>query len=267
VIRLDKYLSNMGIGSRKDVRIYVKKGCVSVNGNIASDYGMYVNEDCDVVVCNGSTVEYKKYVYLMMNKPAGVISATEDKRGAKTVIDLIGEDYSFYELTPAGRLDIDTEGFVILTNDGTFIHNIITPERHVDKIYYCETEGGCYSDDDIKAFHDGIVLADGTKCEEASLKIILNSNDFQETNLSALEGLSDNIKKEILDRVIPEDFSKVLVTLHEGKFHQVKRMVFSINKKVIYLKRLSIGGVELDCSLPLGGYREITAEELKKLKG
>lgn len=135
-MRLDRLLANMGCGSRKDVKKLIRQGAVTVNGVTAGDSGMIIDENSAEVEVLGRRVEYKKYVYIMMNKPAGVLSATEDMGGKIVAAELIGESYSHYELSPAGRLDIDSEGFLLLTNDGSFIHDIITPGRHVDKVYF-----------------------------------------------------------------------------------------------------------------------------------
>ncbi len=236
-MRLDKLLANMGCGSRKDVKKLVKQGVVCINGVETKDAAAIIDENTDVVTVLGKEVQYKKYVYLMMNKPAGVLSATEDY-GRKTVAtDLIGEDFAHYELSPAGRLDIDSEGFLLLTNDGGFIHDIITPNRRVEKVYFCRINGVA-GVDDIKAFAEGITLADGYRCMPAKLEILTTS----------------------------EQSCTVHVTICEGKFHQVKRMFLARRMQVTYLKRISIGGVMLDDDLDLGEYRELSEQELEKLK-
>lgn len=236
-MRVDKFLSNMGCGSRKDIKHFVKIGAVSVNGKPCKDSGQNVDENSDIVTLFGETVVYKEFAYLMMNKPQGVISATEDFRGATVATELVGEDFNFYDLSPAGRLDIDTEGFLLLTNDGKFIHDIITPSRHVDKVYYCEADGEI-EELDFTAFEKGLTLADGFKCMPAKLEKIESGNGR----------------------------CKARVTICEGKFHQVKRMFLARGKEITYLKRISIGGVALDESLAPGEYRELTAEELNILK-
>lgn len=169
----------------------------------------------------------------MMNKPAGYLSAREDSHGDNVALDLVGDDCNFYELSPAGRLDKDSEGFLLLTNDGDFIHSIISPNRHVDKVYYIKTEN-TLPENIAESFRKGITLGDGYKCLPGEIEI--KSGECE-----------------------------ALVTIHEGKFHQVKRMVAACGGKVTYLKRLSIGGVALDENLRPGEYRELTAEELEKL--
>lgn len=234
-MRLDKYLANMGVGSRKDVKKIISSGRVSVNGAIVKKAECDVKVE-DTVAVDGGKIDYKEFVYLMMNKPAGVISATEDAHGEVCAADLVGSDYNFYQLSCAGRLDKDSEGFLLLTNDGDFIHNIISPKKKVDKIYYIEVDGEL-TEKDTELLAEGITLGDGYVTLLAKLTVTEAANGK----------------------------SKALVTIHEGKFHQVKRMIKSCGKTVTYLKRLSIGGVTLDESLEKGAYRELTREELEEL--
>ncbi len=233
-MRLDKLLSNMGFGTRKEIKTYLKQGLVTVDGVTVKSPDLPVEPERQKVFFDGDRVVYKPYVYLMMNKPRGVISATEDSRGQTPATDLVGPEFSMYTLSPAGRLDIDTEGFLLLTNDGAFIHDVITPKRHIVKEYYAKLEG-LVSDGDRDAFQKGLVLADGTRCMAAELEIL---HDDSET-----------------------ETSEVLVRICEGKFHQVKRMMLSRGLKVNYLKRMAIGGVRLDERLAPGEYRELTADE------
>lgn len=234
--RLDKILSNLGYGSRKEIKSIVKKGLVEIDGKLAKDNGMQVDPEASVIKVNGEEIVYKKYIYLMMNKPDGVISATHDKYD-ETVVDLLYAEDAIFEPFPVGRLDKDTVGLLLLTNDGELNHKLISPKHHVDKVYYAEIDKGV-NEDDIKAFEKGIVLDDGYKCMPAKLEIIE----------SETEG------------------ARVHVTLQEGKFHQVKRMFESVGKKVVYLRRISFGGLPLDESLEEGEYRELTEEELKVLR-
>lgn len=237
-MRLDKLLGNMGYGSRKELRTLVKKGFVTVDGVVPKSSDINVDPEKQVILFNGDRVTYKPYVYLMMNKPQGVISATEDSRGQRCAVDLVGEEFSMYDLSPAGRLDIDTEGFLLLTNDGGFIHDVISPKKHVVKEYYACLEGVA-TEEDVKAFADGLVLADGTECMEAELVIV-------GTDLEA-------------------NTSEVLVRICEGKFHQVKRMALSRGLKVTYLKRMAIGGLRLGTDLEVGEYRELTLDEKESI--
>lgn len=231
IIRLDKYLSNSKIGSRKDIRLLVKKGLVTVDGKVVLDPGERVDEEKSDIRIEGEPIAYKKYVYIMMNKPSGYVSATFDKR-LPVVTDLLDEYFLSFEPFPAGRLDIDTEGFVLLTNDGDLSHRILSPKRHIKKTYLAVTDIPA-SESDIRAFEEGVTLDDGYKTLSSHLTL-------GEDNTSYL-------------------------TLYEGKFHQVKRMFESVGKKVVYLKRISMGNLMLDEGLATGEYREITEEELALL--
>ena len=173
--RLDKVLSNLGYGTRKEIKQVVKKGFVTVNDEKVKDSGLQIDPEKDTIVINGEKVEYKKYIYLMMNKPAGVISATYDKRD-ETVIDLLYMEDQVFEPFPVGRLDKDTVGLLLLTNDGDLNHKLISPKYHVDKVYYAEINAPI-TEKDIKAFENGVTLDDGYKCMSAKLKVIENLED------------------------------------------------------------------------------------------
>ncbi|KEI12641.1 pseudouridine synthase [Clostridium novyi B str. ATCC 27606] len=234
--RLDKILSNLGYGSRKEIKALVKKGEIEVDGKIIKDNGIKVDPNKSTIKVSGEEINYRKYIYLMMNKPAGVVSATFDNYD-ETVIDLLDYEYTVFDPFPVGRLDKDTEGFLLITNDGELNHRLTSPKWHVDKIYYAEIDK-IVDEKDIRAFEKGIVLDDGYKCLPAKLEI-----------LSA-----------------DENGSEVNITIQEGKFHQVKRMFEAREKKVIYLKRLQMGNLVLDKSLNEGEYRELTEDEIKVLK-
>lgn len=234
--RLDKVLANQGFGSRKEVKLLVKQGNVRVDGVLAKDSGMQVDPDKSNITIFDKQLNFRKYVYLMMNKPDGVISATEDDYDS-TVIDLLEGQYSNFNLFPVGRLDKDTVGLLILTNDGELNHRLISPKWHVDKTYYAKIDKPV-DDSDIKKFKEGITLDDGYVCMEAVLKILKSTG----------EG------------------SEILLTIQEGKFHQVKRMFESIDKKVVFLKRISFGPISLDEGLEYGEWRELTAYEINLLK-
>lgn len=235
--RLDKVLGNLGVGTRKEIKDYCKKGRIRVNGEIEKDSSAHVNPEEDTFMFDGVEVEYKKYLYLMMHKPQGVLSATKDGR-TRTVIDILEPEDKVFEPFPVGRLDIDTEGLLLLTDDGQMAHRLLSPKKHVDKIYLAHVDGSL-SEEDIKAFAEGITfLDDGYKCLPAELEIVESK----------------------------EDESKALVTIREGKYHQVKRMFEARNRTVTYLKRLSMGTLQLDEDLELGQYRELTDEEIKELK-
>ena len=234
LIRLDKFLKDMGIGTRKEVKEYIRKKLVTVNDIVIKNDDYKINEEKDVVKFNNNIIKYEKYVYLMLNKPAGVVSATFDNKD-KTVIDLI-HDYEHLNLFPFGRLDKDSEGLLIISNDGKLAHELLSPKKHVNKTYYVDVEG-IVTNDDIVKFKEGITLDDNEKCKSASLEIIESNN-----------------------------ISKCYVTISEGKYHQVKRMFESVNKKVLYLKRISFGNINLDNNLKLGEYRKLSDDEINSLK-
>ena len=226
------YLSNLGYGSRSELKKFCKNGLVKVNGKVINNPGVQVDVENDEIIFDGEKVTYKEFIYLMLNKPDGYISATFDKRDP-IVLDLIDKEDLVFEPFPVGRLDKDTEGLLVLTNDGQLAHRELSPKKHVPKTYYTKIEG-IVTEEDIKAFAKGVTLDDGYETMPAEL-IILKSDEISEIEL----------------------------TIHEGKFHQVKRMFESVDKKVIYLKRLSMGKLQLDKNLALGEYRELTDEELK----
>lgn len=233
--RLDKVLSNFGFGSRKEIKNAVKAGLVIVDGIVAKDSGAYVNPAENIIEMNGQKLLYRKYIYLMMNKPKGVISATTDTK-QKTVFDILPEEYKCFDLFPAGRLDIDTEGFVLMTNDGQLAHEILSPKKHVKKQYYAHV-AGIVDKSDIEAFEEGVILDDGYKTLPAQLEIIKSG-----------------------------EISEIKLSIVEGKFHQVKRMFEAVDKKVVYLKRLSMGMLKLDESLKLGECKELNENDIELLK-
>ena len=234
-MRVDKLLSNVGVASRAELKKYCKQGLISVNGKVINNPGVQVDVENDEIIFNGEKVTYKEFIYLMLNKPDGYISATFDKRDP-IVLDLIDKEDLVFEPFPVGRLDKDTEGLLVLTNDGQLAHRVLSPKKHVPKTYYAKIEG-VVTEDDIKAFAKGVTLDDGYETMPAEL-VILKSDEISEIEL----------------------------TIHEGKFHQVKRMFESVDKKVIYLKRLSMGKLQLDKNLALGEYRELTDEEIKMIE-
>lgn len=233
-MRIDKMLANLGYGSRKDVKKLLKDGAVLVNDEKIKDPKHHVNPETDTVTLNGEVIEYKEFIYLMMNKPPGVISATEDNRD-QTVIDLLEMEDQVYEPFPVGRLDKDTEGLLLITNDGQLAHRLLSPKKHVPKTYFAVIDGEV-TEGDIEAFKKGVTLDDGYLTKPGEL-VILKS------------GLRSDIE----------------LTITEGKFHQVKRMFQAVGKRVVYLKRISMGPLVLDESLELGEYRELTEEEIEGL--
>ena len=234
-MRLDKFLADMGAGTRSELKKDIRKGNVSVDGEVVKDPGFSVSPSSRVIY-KGAVVGYDEFEYYMLNKPAGVISASEDDREA-TVVDLINEPKR-KDLFPVGRLDRDTEGLLLITNDGALAHRLLSPKHHVDKIYYVVVSG-ILDESDIELFDQGLVLTDGLECLPADLKIL---------------SVSD------------EDYtSEAEITIREGKFHQVKRMFASVGAEVIYLKRLSMGPLTLDPELEPGEYRRLTADEMTAL--
>jgi 16S rRNA pseudouridine516 synthase len=232
--RLDKILSDTGTASRRDAAALIKRGGVTVNGVPAVSGAQKIDADTAVIAVNGTTLSYKRRHYFMMNKPSGVVSATEDQR-EKTITDLLSPADQRLGLFPAGRLDKDAEGLLILTDDGDYAHRIISPVKKVEKTYYVETDGAL-TENDRKAFEKGIILKDGLQCLPGNLNII------------------DTKSK-----------SSAYVTICEGKYHQVKRMLASLGKPVTYLKRVSIGCLLLDKSLSTGAYRELSAAETESV--
>ncbi|MDR7073850.1 pseudouridine synthase [Fictibacillus barbaricus] len=234
-MRIDKWLSNTGYGSRKEVKQLLKSGAVTLNGDIIKDPKTQAHPEADVVEVYGEKAVYREFIYLMMNKPQGVISATEDSRH-KTVIDLLDLDVLAFEPFPVGRLDKDTEGLLVLTNDGQLSHTLLSPKKHVPKTYFAKINGSVpvSAHEQFKA---GIELEDGYVTKPAKLEVI--KDDSEE--------------------------SEVLLTITEGKFHQVKRMFEAVDRTVVYLQRLQMGNLKLDETLPLGSYRELSEEELDLL--
>lgn len=235
--RIDKILSNLGYGTRKDLKKIVKNGMVQVNGVIIKDSAMKVDPEKDKIVINGEEIFYREFIYLMMNKPAGVVSATFDNKD-ETVIDLLEVEHQVFEPFPVGRLDKDTVGLLLLTNDGDLNHRLISPKWKVDKVYFAKIDQKV-TEEDIEKFKHGITLDDGYRCKEAILEIQKAS----------------------------EEGSEIVLTIQEGKFHQVKRMFEAVGKKVTYLKRIEFGTLPLDEDLEEGEYRELTEEEIAILKG
>lgn len=231
-MRIDKCLANMGIGSRKEVKSYISKGLIYVNGEVIKKSTQQVDENRDKIEYNHEQIIYKPYIYLMLNKPQGVISATKDY--SKTVIDILDEKYQDRDIFPVGRLDKDTEGLLILTNDGKFAHDLLSPKKKVDKKYYAKLKHNL-KEEDIKTFQNGIF--------------------FEKENY---------LTKPAILEIISDD--EAYITIQEGKYHQVKRMFHAVDNEVLYLKRVSMGKLNLDENLNLGEYRQLTQEEIDLLK-
>ncbi len=234
-MRLDKTLSNMGYGSRSEIKLLVKRGFVMVNNEIVKDPSVHIDAVNDDIIIDGEKLNYKEFIYIMLNKPAGVISATYDKK-LKTVIDILPDEYKCFDIFPIGRLDIDTEGLLVITNDGQLAHDLLAPKKHVPKKYYAKIEGNV-TDDDIEKFKAGVKLDDGYITMPADLTILKN-----------------------------DDVSEIELIIHEGKFHQVKRMFEAVEKKVVFLKRTEMGKLKLDKSMKTGDFRELADNEIDMLK-
>lgn len=237
-MRLDKFLADVGLGSRKEVKQLIKKNLVKVNGSLAKDGKIQVNEKTDVITFDEEPLVYQRFFYYMLHKPQGVISATEDKRD-ETVLDLLADTDFRDDLFPVGRLDKDTEGLLLLTNDGQLAHQLLSPKKHVDKEYFAKIEG-VVTEEDICCFEKGFPLSNGEMVKPSQLFI------------------------ESVDKV--KQCSTIRLIIQEGKFHQVKRMFEAVDKKVTYLKRLRMGSLVLDERLELGEYRQLTDAELNSLK-
>ena len=235
-MRLDKFLVACAVGSRTDVKNFLKAGRVTVNGKKGKSAKLQINEEADEICFDGQVLHYEEFVYYMMNKPQGVISATEDPKH-KTVLDLLDDLARSKEVFPVGRLDIDTHGLLLLTNDGQLAHALLSPKRHVDKTYLAQVNG-IMTDEDIETFAQGIPLKDFT-CQPAKLELV--SMDAEKNQ------------------------SLVRVSIAEGKFHQIKRMVAYCGKEVVDLQRLTMGTLTLDEDLKRGEWRRLTKDELEAL--
>lgn len=237
MIRLDKYLADMGTGTRQEVKKYIRKGLVRVNQETVRTPEMKICEEKDEVFLEGQRIAYASCEYYMLNKPAGVVSATEDKRET-TVIDLI-RDKKRKDLFPVGRLDKDTEGLLLITNDGQLAHRLLSPKRHVDKTYYAKVSG-CVTREDVLLFAGGLDIGTDEREERTmpgKLEILRSGNE-----------------------------SEILLTIQEGKYHQVKRMFQAVGKEVVYLRRERMGALVLDKELKPGEYRPLTKKELENVK-
>ena len=241
--RLDKVLSHVGVASRSELKRMARQGRITVNGVPVRDSAAAVVPEQDRIEVDGVPVRYREHVYVMLHKPPGVVSATEDTRD-RTVLDLLDDALKAFEPFPVGRLDKDTEGLLLLTSDGQLAHGLLSPKKHVPKTYCAEVVGSVVDDDDIAAFRQGVRLDDGYVTMPAELAVLRVAAEQDGESVSSVE-----------------------LTICEGKFHQVKRMFASRNKKVVYLKRIRMGPLELDPELPIGHYRELTDAEVQLLRG
>lgn len=233
-MRLDKFLGNHGFGTRKEVKLLVKRGAVKINDVLVKKADIKIVPENDTVTVYDEAVVYEPFVYIMLNKPAGYISSTKDYKD-ETVLELI-DGLEHYDLHPVGRLDKDTEGLLILTNDGQFSHDVLSPRKHVNKTYFACVDG-YVTDETVELFKAGVTLDDGYKAMPAELQIVRAG-----------------------------EISEIELVIQEGKFHQVKRMFKAVDMTVIYLKRIKMGGLPLDESLAPGAYRKLTLEEINFVK-
>lgn len=238
-IRLDKFLADAGVGTRSQVKDIVKKGRVSVNSVVVKKSDIKIDSEKDLVELDGKSLIYEEYEYFMLHKPAGVVSATKDKTD-KTVVELITENKR-RDLFPVGRLDKDTEGLLIITNDGVLANNLLAPGKHVNKTYFARINGAV-NEETIELFAKGIDIGDETPTLPAKLKLL--NRTYKDNN----------------------DVSEIEITIVEGRYHQIKRMFKAVGMEVIYLKRMSMGPIALDSKLPCGSYRRLTDEEISSLK-
>ena len=236
MIRLDKYLADMGAGTRQEVKRKIRKGLVSINHEPVKSPELKIREGEDLVLLEGQEISYVTYEYYMLNKPSGVISATVDSR-EPTVLDLICEKRR-KDLFPVGRLDKDTEGLLLITNDGELAHRLLSPRYHVDKTYYARIRGRV-TNEDVERFAEGVNIGE--------------------------DGKEERTMPGVLEIISSAEESQIRLTIQEGKYHQVKRMLKAVGCEVTYLKRIAMGAISLDKNLPCGCYRELTEEERKKI--
>lgn len=234
-MRLDKFLADMQIGTRSQVKEFVKKGLVTVNGETITKADYKIDENSDCITCKGSMLSYQKYRYFLLHKPAGVITATKDNHD-KTVMELLPKELAA-DFFPVGRLDKDTEGLLLITNDGELSHRLLSPKKHVAKTYYVECSG-LLTPEKVQQLEQGLDIGDEKPTLPAEVEVI---QELESTYV-------------------------IKLTITEGRFHQVKRMIQAIDGEVTYLKRLAMGGLTLDKALEKGSYRELTPEEVDMLK-
>lgn len=233
-MRIDKFLTECGVGSRSEVKQQIKKGLVTVNGQVIRTPDMKIDPEKDTVTCSGVSLNYRSAEYVMLHKPAGCVTALRDDR-YPTVMKYLGSGHR-PDLAPVGRLDLDTEGLLIFTDDGELAHRMLAPKSHVDKTYYAKIDGWV-TEEDVHAFAEGLEIGEKRPTLPAKLEILTAG-----------------------------PCSEILLTICEGKFHQVKRMFEVREKKVTYLKRISMGGIRLDPRLAPGQWRELSQKEISQLK-
>lgn len=259
LIRIDKFLAEMSVGTRSEVKKMIRAGRITVNDEEVKRPEQKVDPDSDIVSVDGNLVIYSQYEYFMLNKPAGYVSATKDDEHM-TVLELISEK-SRNDLFPVGRLDIDTEGLLLITNDGEISHKLLSPKSHVDKTYFLLTKGRV-TEDDVDLLEKGIDIGD----EKSTLPA--NVSDISVVKWDDIKSYHDNIlsAKEFDEKDRLGEFTTLYLTIHEGRYHQVKRMMAKVGKPVLYLKRVSMGTLKLDEKLSVGDYRKLTEKEIEDIK-
>ncbi len=271
-MRLDKMLGNLGYGTRSGIKALVRQGAVAVNGAAAKDPGMQIDPEKDEVRLDGERIAYRDTVYVLLHKPAGYVSATEDNRD-RTVLELLDEETNVFSPFPVGRLDKDTEGLLLLTNDGKLSHELLSPRKHVPKTYQALVAGEV-GPADVGRFADGVALDDGYVTLPAELKVLAVSRAGESFEHPEMAEAADRTSRvpglrgaELAEaRRQGQALSWIELTIHEGKYHQVKRMFQAVEKEVVYLRRVAMGPLALDPALAPGEWRELTEEELAALR-
>lgn len=284
-MRLDKMLGNLGYGTRSGLKALVRQGAVTVNGNRVKDPGMQIDPHADEVMLEGERIVYRDTVYVMLHKPAGFVSATEDNR-ERTVLELLPEDLRVFSPFPVGRLDKDTEGLLLLTNDGKLSHDLLSPRKHVPKTYQALV-AGLVGSEDIATFATGVTLDDGYVTLPATLRVLASPAHEAHLETGSAAGIARDASSFTMERALErldtfpalranrtswqeavdagEPLSWIELTIAEGKYHQVKRMFEAVGKKVLYLRRNEMGPLPLDETLAPGEWRELTEDELERL--
>ena len=259
-VRLDKFLADSGAGTRTDVKKLIQKGMVQVNGEKVKKPELKVDPENDVVELGGERLGARaEFMYYLLHKPAGYVSATEDTR-EKTVLELVPKD-SRRNLFPVGRLDKDTEGLLLITDDGQLAHQLLSPKKHVDKIYYAKIKG-IVTEEDVRLFEKGVHIGDEKPTMPAALEILSVQKERRKEKIKEQKILPET-KNETDEK--EDGYSEIYLTIKEGRFHQVKRMFRAVGKEVVYLKRIQFGTLTLDPSLKPGQYRKLTEEEVEQL--
>lgn len=269
--RVDKVLAKLGMGSRKDIKKFCRQGLVTIDGELIKDSSYKFNPKEAALAFDGQLVDYREFIYVVLNKPTGVVSATEDNLH-RTVVDILPEAYQVFDPFPVGRLDIDTEGLLLVTNDGQLAHRLLSPKHQVPKTYYVEVSQAL-TRSAYAQLEAGVTLDDGYETLPARVDLLESESDLM-TLPAEVQGLvrqrwsgppTPNISGGAGIDLDQEASRALLLTISEGKFHQVKRMIQAVGSQVTYLRRISMGDLILDESLPLGSCRELSEEELAKL--